>query len=49
MAAKVCCKKGYNIKEGYVEFKKGSGDVEACPVSGAWTCEACKAKKFEME
>lgn len=46
MAAKVLCKKGYNIsKEGYVEFKK-MGEIETCPVSNTSCCEECNAEKF---
>jgi hypothetical protein len=48
MAAKVLCKKGYNTKENYVEFKK-IDDREYCPVSDAACCEECKAKSFQME
>lgn len=48
MAAKVFCKKGYNIKEGYVEFKKNA-DIELCPVSNAHYCEQCGAKKLGSE
>lgn len=45
MAAKVLCKKGYNTKEGHVEFKK-DGTYEKCPVSNAYFCEECNAKDF---
>lgn len=48
MGAKVNCKKGYNTKECYVEFKK-HGDAERCPVSDAYNCEECKAKSFIRE
>ena len=43
MAAKTSCKKGYNTKDGYVEFKK-AGNVELCPVSDARCCEECTIK-----
>ncbi|MBU4312518.1 MAG: hypothetical protein KJ706_07350 [Candidatus Omnitrophica bacterium] len=45
MAAKVLCKKDYNGKDGYVEFKK-DGNYERCPVSNAYFCEECNAKRF---
>jgi hypothetical protein len=48
MSAKVNCKKGYNTKEGYVEFKK-SGTIELCPVSNSVYCERCEAKPFKLE
>lgn len=48
MAAKVHCKKGYDTKDGYVEFKIIAGQ-EMCPVSGVSYCEICKAKPFEWE
>jgi hypothetical protein len=48
MGAKVNCKKGYNTREGFVEFKK-LGEGELCPVSNAASCEGCQAKPFESE
>ncbi len=48
MGAKVNCKKGYNTKDGYVEFKKVV-EGEFCPASNADHCEQCKAKKFVPE
>jgi len=48
MSAKVRCKKGYNVTEGYVEFKKVM-QTERCPVSDALNCEECKAKTFTSE
>lgn len=48
MGAKVKCKKDYNTNDACVEFKK-SGDTEVCPVSNAYCCEECEAKKFEYE
>lgn len=48
MAAKVRCKKNYNIYHGYVEFKTTNA-TELCPVSNATCCEDCKAKIFSYE
>lgn len=48
MSAKVNCKKGYNTKEGYVEFKRCS-TTETCPVSDVISCEECKANRFQLE
>ena len=48
MGAKVKCRKGYNTKDGYVEFKT-FGDNEVCPVSNAEFCERCDAEVFESE
>ncbi len=44
MAAKVSCKKGYNTKDNYVEFKK-TETTERCPVSDEICCESCDAKE----
>ena len=48
MGAKVNCKKGYNTREGFVEFKK-TEDGEFCPVSDLPFCEMCQVKPFESE
>lgn len=45
MGAKTACKKGYNTKENYVEFKENG----LCPVSGVGACEVCNAKVFKYE
>jgi len=49
MGAKVHCKKGYNAKDGCVEFKKSGQNEEACPVSDVACCEKCNAKVFAWE
>ena len=48
MGAKVFCKKGYNTKDAFVEFKQEK-DLERCPVSDARYCAECKIKKLEDE
>ena len=46
--ARVNCKKGYNLKEGYVEFKN-TKNGEVCPISGEGICKWCDIKSFISE
>ncbi|MFH1458873.1 MAG: hypothetical protein ABIG64_00665 [Candidatus Omnitrophota bacterium] len=45
MAAKLNCKKGYNCKDGYLEFKNCNG-IERCPVCDVSSCNQCTAEEF---